>query len=243
MWKRGGKESRVKKFLKTPVRFLVKAKEFYFNGMTRLSGQVARSTIHKSFSVGHSSDYGDLVEGNLEVQDMKKKKKMRKEKVASKVHSNADEVQVPTSTEEFDVNLIPDDYGLQMSGSLSSSANDDSDGGSKKLTRAQRKRLRKKKIKEDACRRKGMIGPLLPAAEEAEAECTPGVRRNAEESHKGSNPVGLTNPNRVNQRRKAKKLANEKSKRAAGEGTSLKAVDERNRVENPDLKVSIDGEN
>ncbi|CAN1342966.1 hypothetical protein LINPERPRIM_LOCUS39640 [Linum perenne] len=106
----------------------------------------------------------------------------------SNVHSNGDEVQVPTSTEEFDVNLIPDDYGSQMNGSLSSSANDDSDGGSKKLTRAQRKRLRKKKIKEDACRRKGMIGPLLPAAEEA--ECTPGVRRNAEESHGGSNLVG-----------------------------------------------------
>ncbi|CAN0864912.1 hypothetical protein LINGRAHAP2_LOCUS9074 [Linum grandiflorum] len=122
-----------------------------------------------------------------------------------------DELPASTSAEEFDVNLIPDDYGLQKSGSSSSTS--DTDGGSQKLSRAQRKRLRKKKIKEDASRRKGIIGPLLPppAAGVGEAECSPGVRRNAEESGEGSNDAGV-GASRVNQRRKAKKMAKEKLK-------------------------------
>ncbi|KAK4584909.1 hypothetical protein RGQ29_022540 [Quercus rubra] len=47
-----------------------------------------------------------------------------------------------------------------------SDGNDDSESGTQKLTRAQRKRLRKKKLKEDASRRGKMIGPLLPSTKE-----------------------------------------------------------------------------
>jgi len=69
------------------------------------------------------------------------------------------------------------------------SACDDTDGESgprRKLTRAQRKRLRKKKLKEDASRRGNMVGPLLrPSTSESEGGDVetepPDVRRNAAE--------------------------------------------------------------
>lgn len=47
-----------------------------------------------------------------------------------------------------------------------STSDDNGDGEPvrpQQLTRAQRKRLRKKKLKEDACRRGKIIGPLLPS--------------------------------------------------------------------------------
>ncbi|XP_062177971.1 uncharacterized protein LOC133882773 isoform X2 [Alnus glutinosa] len=86
--------------------------------------------------------------------------------------------------EDFDTNLIPDD--LEESGC---SACDDTDGESgprRKLTRAQRKRLRKKKLKEDASRRGNIVGPLLrPSTSESEGGDVetepPDVRRNVAE--------------------------------------------------------------
>lgn len=63
--------------------------------------------------------------------------------------------------EDFDVDLIPDD--LEESGCSTSDDNGDGERGPEKLTRAQRKRLRKKKLKEDASRRVKIIGPLLPS--------------------------------------------------------------------------------
>lgn len=93
--------------------------------------------------------------------------------------------------DDFDMDLIPDD--LEESGC---SACDDTDGESgprRKLPRAQRKRLRKKKLKEDASRRGNITGPLLPSTSESEAGRSgggggvietepPGVRRNAAKS-------------------------------------------------------------
>lgn len=55
-----------------------------------------------------------------------------------------------------------DELGLGEIGSSSTSDEGGNDGGSQKLTRAQRKRLRRKKLKEHACRRRKIIGPLLP---------------------------------------------------------------------------------
>lgn len=52
-----------------------------------------------------------------------------------------------------------------------------------KRTRAQRKRIRKKKLREDVRRRGNIIGPLPPQVEQ---EGPPGVRQNAAE-----NPVGV----------------------------------------------------
>ena len=77
-----------------------------------------------------------------------------------------------------------DDLGENSSNS--SSSTDDGDGGergSHKLTRAQRKRLRKKKLKIDASRRGQIIGPLLPAPVDDDnvglEKESPTVRRNA----------------------------------------------------------------
>ncbi|PWA75985.1 hypothetical protein CTI12_AA238080 [Artemisia annua] len=78
-----------------------------------------------------------------------------------------------------------------------------------KLTRAQRKRLRKKKLKEAACNRREIIGPQLPPGEE-------GVRRNAaervesgmEHDHRGETPSCI----KVKHRRMSKKKAMEKQK-------------------------------
>lgn len=63
-------------------------------------------------------------------------------------------------------------------GSTSSTDADEEEGddGPKNLTRAQRKRLRKKKLKEAASRRRKIIGPLLPDAnEDAIGEADVGV--------------------------------------------------------------------
>ncbi|CAI0430543.1 unnamed protein product [Linum tenue] len=151
-----------------------------------------------------------------------------------------DETPAFAPTEEFDVNLIPDDYGLQIGGSSSPSSDNEGDGGVQKLSRAQRKRLRKKKIKEDVSRRKGIIGPLLPGSPPEEAESSLGVRQNAQQSGEGDggNSRGerprLETPNasRIKQRRKAKKLAKEKLVPPPcsnlGVSTSLNAVDDGN---------------
>lgn len=78
------------------------------------------------------------------------------------------------------------DFGETISNSSSSDDHGDSgESGSQKLTRAQRKRLRKKKLRVDASRRGKIIGPLLPPPVDDE-NCgfeneSPGVRRNAAE--------------------------------------------------------------
>ncbi|KDO78932.1 hypothetical protein CISIN_1g0288231mg, partial [Citrus sinensis] len=96
--------------------------------------------------------------------------------------------------EDFDVALInPDDY-LRSSASNNEHDNDDDEGevtecGPEKLTRAQRKRLRKKKLKEDARRRRNIIGPLLPTTRDGDSSGrggggeinSPDVRQNADE--------------------------------------------------------------
>ncbi|CAE6261683.1 unnamed protein product [Arabidopsis arenosa] len=66
--------------------------------------------------------------------------------------------------EPFDVTLInPEDY-LKIDSSNHGDVNENGDesGIAEKPSRAQRKRLRKKMLKEEAVRRKKVIGPLLP---------------------------------------------------------------------------------
>ncbi|CAH8280963.1 unnamed protein product [Arabidopsis lyrata] len=66
--------------------------------------------------------------------------------------------------EPFDVTLInPEDY-LKIDSSNHGDVNEigDESGIAEKPSRAKRKRLRKKMLKEEAARRKKVIGPLLP---------------------------------------------------------------------------------
>ncbi|ONI02733.1 hypothetical protein PRUPE_6G218900 [Prunus persica] len=129
------------------------------------------------------------------------------------VHSPKDE-DVPLSI------LLQDfEEDLGESGSATTSGDDDGNGESEpqRLTRAQRKRLRKKKLKEDASRRRELIGPLLPPTVDQGENEAQGVRRNASEEpdaaiveKPGDEPPACSNQNKVKQRRKAKKLARER---------------------------------
>ncbi|CAK7339738.1 unnamed protein product [Dovyalis caffra] len=134
-----------------------------------------------------------------------------------------------TADEGFDVSLIPDDYGLQQSSSSASEEDNGGEGGLEletlKLTRAQRKRLRRRKLKEDISRRGKTIGPLpLSSNDEkgdsssAVKERTPDVRQNADEDYSqfsaaaSNNPEGGANKSKLKQRRMAKRLARERLK-------------------------------
>ncbi|KAA8514825.1 hypothetical protein F0562_018004 [Nyssa sinensis] len=59
----------------------------------------------------------------------------------------------------LNVDHIPDKLEENIS---SSSGDGEGERGPQKLTRAQRKRLRKKKLKEEASPRRKVVGPLLP---------------------------------------------------------------------------------
>ncbi|KAM1048320.1 hypothetical protein ACFX13_028138 [Malus domestica] len=83
--------------------------------------------------------------------------------------------------------------------------------------RAQRKRLRKKQLKGDASRLRGIIGPLLPSTIEQFENEAQGVRRNASEKpgaaiaeKPGNETPACGNQNKVKQRGKAKKQAKER---------------------------------
>ncbi|XP_017216503.1 uncharacterized protein LOC108194116 [Daucus carota subsp. sativus] len=114
-----------------------------------------------------------------------------------------------TSTHDFDDDVT----------NLSSSSSDgDGDvGGQQKLTRAQRKRLRKKKLRQAASQRRPIIGPLLPttsseADEGLVLDETQPVRQNAAEGsvvsgiHSAEEQGPSSNQNKLKQRRIAKKL-------------------------------------
>ncbi|XP_054809750.1 uncharacterized protein LOC129311446 isoform X1 [Prosopis cineraria] len=97
--------------------------------------------------------------------------------------------------------------------SASASGDEVQESESQKLTRAQRKKIRKKKLKEEAIRRGKLIGPLLPTNGDLDAHeganHPPGVRSNASESQEycGADEPGPPTSKKVNQRRKAKRMA------------------------------------
>ncbi|XP_049357787.1 uncharacterized protein LOC125822435 isoform X2 [Solanum verrucosum] len=119
--------------------------------------------------------------------------------------------------EPFDIleqgDQIPDQLEKDR-GSSSSGDQEETDHGSEKLTRAQRKRIRRKKLKEASSRRQNIIGPLLPT-EEIDREdvnvSTPpqGVRQNANETDDADSCL---KQNKQKQRRMAKRLVGGSSK-------------------------------
>ncbi|XP_010484448.1 PREDICTED: uncharacterized protein LOC104762784 [Camelina sativa] len=141
--------------------------------------------------------------------------------------------------EPFDVTLInPEDY-LKINSSINGEDNEigGESGNAEKPSRAQRKRLRKKLLKEEAARRKKVIGPLLPtdgrrvfvgnaSGSNVEEEDSDSEEEEASESKKTcSQPVRVNAPEKkqekfgdndktrkVKKRREAKKLAKDTSK-------------------------------
>ncbi|KAI4315087.1 hypothetical protein L6164_027933 [Bauhinia variegata] len=112
--------------------------------------------------------------------------------------------------------------GLDDSGN-SSRSGDESETDQQRLSRAQRKRVRKKKLKEEATRRGKLIGPLLPLTPTIQqgdtvAEGSPAVRSNASEENSAAEepslgpPSTCANSNKVKHRRSAKRMAKEKLK-------------------------------
>lgn len=108
-----------------------------------------------------------------------------------------------------------DDYGLRQSGS-STSEEDDGGGGdgegrleseTPKLTRAQRKRLRRKKLKEDISRRGKIIGPLPLSRNDGEGGCSSAVkerssavRENVDENYSHLSAAASNNPGKKTSR-------------------------------------------
>ncbi|KAG5528378.1 hypothetical protein RHGRI_029150 [Rhododendron griersonianum] len=77
--------------------------------------------------------------------------------------------------------LSTDEFGKS---GCSSSSDDEGECGPQKLTRAQRKRIRKKKVREAASRRRKLIGPVLPGDDDGSGDLSnesQGVVRNAAE--------------------------------------------------------------
>ncbi|XP_029129755.1 uncharacterized protein LOC109811106 isoform X2 [Cajanus cajan] len=86
------------------------------------------------------------------------------------------------------------------------------DSETEKLTRAQRKKIRKKKLKEETTHRGKLIGPLLPLRPTQAGQDAPPVRSNA--SEEGAKSVKVKN------RRMAKRLAKEKPSDSTSENTN-----------------------
>lgn len=95
--------------------------------------------------------------------------------------------------------------------------NKNGDDSETKPSRAQRKRIRKKMLKEEAARRRKVIGPLLPTEmidrreDKEEASCVQPARLNAQEEKEKVSFDGNDKTKKVKKRREAKKLAKESS--------------------------------
>ncbi|XP_009150680.1 uncharacterized protein LOC103874032 [Brassica rapa] len=122
--------------------------------------------------------------------------------------------------EPFDVTLInPEDY-VKIDSSNHGDDDENGDESETKPSRAQRKRIRMKMLKEEAARRRKVIGPLLPTEmietrEDSnggeEASCVQPARLNASEKEEKVSFEGNDKTKRVKKRREAKKLAKESS--------------------------------
>ncbi|KAK8479398.1 hypothetical protein V6N13_028537 [Hibiscus sabdariffa] len=140
----------------------------------------------------------------------------------SEEEEEEEEKQVITSERALNVGLRNSD-DFEESKSSSPKTDDEDDGRqaeTQKLSRSQRKRLRKKKLKEDASRRGNMIGPLLPSSQ-YDGACGPlqvepeGVRQNARQEQAASRDkpndeqANCSSKKKLKQRRIAKRMAKE----------------------------------
>ncbi|PPS19538.1 hypothetical protein GOBAR_AA01037 [Gossypium barbadense] len=131
----------------------------------------------------------------------------------------------------------PDDSEEDKCSSPKTADEDDgSQSETQKLSRAQRKRLRKKKLKEDAFCRGKIIGPLLPSSKKdgvGSLQCEPeGVRENARQEQVASSDKpgdqqegDCSTKKKLKQRMIAKSLAKEGLKSTEGLDSSLEPRD------------------
>ncbi|XP_019444951.1 PREDICTED: uncharacterized protein LOC109348832 isoform X1 [Lupinus angustifolius] len=104
---------------------------------------------------------------------------------------------------------------LDDNDNASTSGEEEQSCETEKLTRAQRKKIRKKKLKEEAIHRGRLIGPMLPlphaTTRDQVAERAPPVRSNASEKDIGlGDETASASSNKMKRRRLAKRLAKQK---------------------------------
>ncbi|XP_034690028.1 uncharacterized protein LOC117917761 isoform X1 [Vitis riparia] len=115
-----------------------------------------------------------------------------------------------------DVDPEPDADDLKENSS--SASDEDDECAPQKLTRAQRKRLRQKKLKETASYRRKIIGPQLPSPSGGDLEDKPpkiphsAADELVDAMGKPGNTPTRRNQTKLKQRRMAKKLAREREK-------------------------------
>ncbi|XP_024028350.1 uncharacterized protein LOC21396204 isoform X3 [Morus notabilis] len=149
--------------------------------------------------------------------------------------ARAADLAVNNFDQDFDSDLVSDSFEE----SSSSTSGDDGESESRKLTRAQRKRLRRKKLKTDASRRGKIIGPLLPAPADDDGNLalengSPTVRQILSDEpvlSSGEPPTCAKNQSKVKIRRLVKKLARKNSLAPREENfdqdQSVKSIDEK----------------
>ncbi|KAG4987718.1 hypothetical protein GLYMA_11G046600v4 [Glycine max] len=145
------------------------------------------------------------------------RKRRFNEAIVNMLYPSPESPPLPQELKPVETALIDDGSRFDIiSGNLddydnaSTSGNEEHDSQTtEKLTRAQRKKIRKKKLKEEAIHRGKLIGPLLPLTPTQVPEDAPTVRSNAPEE--GDEDVGACAKSvKVKHRRMAKRLAKEK---------------------------------
>ncbi|WJX55244.1 hypothetical protein P8452_41036 [Trifolium repens] len=116
-------------------------------------------------------------------------------------------------------NVISDD----CENASTSGEEEEHDSDTEKLTRAQRKRIRKKKMKEEAIVRGKLIGPLMPLIQttQREDDDPPPVRSNASEE---GDETACAKSKKIKQRRMTKRVAKEKRVASALEECNQSSV-------------------
>ncbi|BAU00307.1 hypothetical protein LR48_Vigan06g024300 [Vigna angularis] len=106
----------------------------------------------------------------------------------------------------------------------STSVEEEHDSETEKLSRAQRKKIRKKKLKEEVVHRGKLIGPLLPLTSTQVTRDAPPVRSNASEEGGVADCGGKSG--KVKHRRMAKRLAKQKGNASTLDNTNQSSAED-----------------
>ncbi|KAK2372511.1 hypothetical protein QL285_073635 [Trifolium repens] len=139
----------------------------------------------------------------------------------------------PSPSQDFEPVIQYQSYSNVISGTLDDCENastsgeeEEHDSDTEKLTRAQRKRIRKKKMKKEAIVRGKLIGPLMPPVQTTQREDDdrgdpPPVRSNASEE---GDETTCAKSKKIKQRRMTKRVAKEKRVASALEKCNQSSV-------------------
>ncbi|KAJ1381772.1 hypothetical protein SESBI_44842 [Sesbania bispinosa] len=195
------REGKLSRYMKAVMRLLSKARDLYVHSMSECSGHFA----YMDTTMGFHIRFGFMNRDEI-------RKRRFNEAIVNMLYPSPPQVEQELEPVEASIEGSGSDA---ISGTLddneNASTSSDEEHGSeteKKLSRAQRKNIRKKKLKEEAIRRGKLIGPLLPLTP------IPAVRPNASEE---GDELDRANSKKMKHRRMAKRLAKEKQVASASE--------------------------